>query len=218
MHSVSCAPLEQMLAHIRTHASSLVCIGEVGLDYQPRVIAPHGDDEVNADGQPMSVVRKAQQLEVFRAQARLAKELDLAVNVHSRCAGKYAIALLREEKVSRAVLHAFDGKASYAKAAAEQHGYFFSIPPCIDRSPQFQKLVAALPITSILLETDSPALPPIVRERNVPANLMVSVDNIARIKKLSREQVLAQTNANAQALFGHRFAATPRNTHGALIR
>lgn len=38
------------------------------------------------------------------------QEHGLAVNVHSRSAGHHAISLLREEGITRAVLHAFDGK------------------------------------------------------------------------------------------------------------
>lgn len=38
------------------------------------------------------------------------QELGLAVNVHSRSAGHHAIKLLREEGITRAVFHAFDGK------------------------------------------------------------------------------------------------------------
>lgn len=38
------------------------------------------------------------------------QELGLAVNVHSRAAGHHAITLLRNEGITRAVLHAFDGK------------------------------------------------------------------------------------------------------------
>lgn len=45
----------------------------------------------------------------------------------------------------------------YAVEAAKA-GYFFSVPPIVCRSDGFQKLVKALPLESLLLETDSPAL------------------------------------------------------------
>lgn len=42
-------------------------------------------------------------------------ELGFAVNVHSRAAGHHTVALLREAQCTRAVLHAFDGRAHYAE-------------------------------------------------------------------------------------------------------
>ncbi|CAN0423827.1 unnamed protein product [Scytosiphon promiscuus] len=45
----------------------------------------------------------------------------------------------------------------YAVEAAKA-GYLFSVPPIVSRSPGFQSLVKALPLESLLLETDSPAL------------------------------------------------------------
>lgn len=85
------------------------------------------------------------------------QELGLAVNVHSRSAGHHAIALLQEAGVNRAVLHAFDGKAHYAEQGAAL-GYYFSVPPSVVRSPHMQKMVKRLPLDSLLLETDAPAL------------------------------------------------------------
>ncbi|CAN0280806.1 unnamed protein product, partial [Ascophyllum nodosum] len=77
--------------------------------------------------------------------------------MHSRSAGHHAIRLLQDEGVKRTVIHVFDGKPKYVVEAAKA-GYFFSIPPIVCRSRGFQSLVQAVPLESLLLETDLPAL------------------------------------------------------------
>jgi Tat protein secretion system quality control protein TatD with DNase activity len=95
---------------------------------------------------------------VLKQQALLAIDLGLAVNVHSRSAGHHAIGLVSELGVTKALFHAFDGKPKYAVAAHEQHGYMFSVAPCICRSLNLQALAQKLPLSALVLETDCPAL------------------------------------------------------------
>lgn len=170
---------------IRAHASELVGIGEVGLDYWL------------AKEQP----ERELQRHVLKRFVAVSKALDLPLNVHSRSAGHYTIDLLKSEGATKVLMHAFDGKASYALAGVEA-GYYFSIPPSIVRSPQKQKLVKRLPLNALLLETDSPVLGPEKGERNEPANALRSAQMIAEIKEVALEEVIESTNANAAKLFG----------------
>jgi TatD DNase family protein len=179
------ASADAVLALIEAHAGDLAAIGEVGLDYRVT------EDEAV----------RAVQREVLARFVAASLRYDLALNVHSRSAGHYTIDLLREAGARRVLLHAFDGKAHYAEAAAEA-GFRFSVPPSIVRSPQKQKLVARLPLDALLLETDSPVLGPEPRVRNEPANAALSARAIADIKGLPMEAVIEATTANARALFG----------------
>jgi TatD DNase family protein len=70
------------------------------------------------------------------------------------------------------------------------------------RSPQKQNLVKRLPLSSLLIETDSPVLGPDPDERNEPANITLAVAAIAQLKKVSKEEVLAAVAENALRLFG----------------
>ena len=132
---------EEMATFIRSEKDKLVAIGEVGLDFW---IAKEE-------------LERELQREVFRKFISISEELGLPLNVHSRSAGKHVIALLLKENAERVHLHAFDGKASSALPAVEA-GYYFSVPPSIVRSPQKQKLVKQLPLSSLMIETDSPVL------------------------------------------------------------
>ena len=93
-----------------------------------------------------------------------------------------------------------NGKAAAALPAVEA-GYFFSIPPSIVRSRQKQKLVKRLPLSCLLVETDSPVLGPVPDARNEPANLSVSIRAIARIKETAEEAVRAAVIENTRRLY-----------------
>ena len=170
---------------IREAASELHGIGEVGLDYWVC------KDEA----------RREAQREALKTMVTLGSAFDLPLNVHSRSAGHYTIDLLLAQGARRVLMHAFDGKATHALRGAEA-GYVFSIPPSIVRSEQKHKLVKALPMEALALETDSPVLGPTREERNEPANLVISARAIAEIKGLTEEEVRERTSENACRLFG----------------
>jgi TatD DNase family protein len=176
--------LEAVQAQIRAQRERITGIGEVGLDYW-----------VCQDPE-----RRARQREAFAALVRLALELELPLNVHSRSAGHHTLDLLRELGARRVLMHAFDGKAGHALRGVEA-GYLFSVPPSIVRSPQKRKLVRALPLAALALETDSPVLGPEPGRRNEPANVAISAAAIAEIKGVPEAEVRAVTAANARRLF-----------------
>ena len=174
-----------VLEMIRAAAPRITGIGEVGLDHWVT----------------QAPALREQQHAAFRRIVALAGELALPLNVHSRSAGRHAIDLLLEAGATRVLMHAFDGKAGHALRGAEA-GYLFSIPPSVVRSPQKQKLIRALPLEALALETDSPVLGPERGMRNEPANLAISRDAIARIKGVAPQAVAEQTMENTWRVFG----------------
>lgn len=178
----------EMLEFIRQHQDRLAAIGEVGLDYWK--VQDAADREVQRD--------------ILAQHVALSRQLDLPLNVHSRSAGRHAIAWLLENGARSVLLHAFDGKAATARAGIEA-GYYFSIPPSIVRSPQKQKLVCHLPLEHLLLESDAPVLGPQKDVRNEPCNVWLSCQHIAAIKGLPVAEVARATTANAKRLFPRAF-------------
>jgi len=178
------ADLDAATALIRASAGRLAAIGEVGLDYH----------------YAKTEERRRAQAAALEELAALARELDLPLNVHSRSAGHYTLDLLRAAGARRVLMHAFDGKASHA-ARALSDGFLFSIPPSVVRSEQKQKLIRALPLEALALESDSPVLGPDRGARNEPANLTHALELIARAHGASTERVAEVTTANARRLF-----------------
>lgn len=176
--------MEAVRQLIGRERNTIVAVGEVGLDYY----------------WVRDAERRKLQVKLFREWIDLARSLDLPLVVHSRSAGKYAIQVLLEEGYDRVLLHAFDGRAGWALRAI-QRGMFVSIPTSIVRSQQKQRLAKLLPIENLLLETDSPVLAPVRTERNEPANLVVALREVARIKGLPEDQVAEITTENAIRFF-----------------
>jgi TatD DNase family protein len=81
-------------------------------------------------------------------------------------------------------------------------GFFFSVPPSVVRSVQKQKLVRRLPLSCLLLETDSPVLGAVPGERNEPANLVQSLRAIAELKGVAEEAVAQAVAENTRRLYG----------------
>ena len=176
---------ETMMAFIRKEREKLLAIGEVGLDYW--VVKEEQEKEL--------------QREIFSRFIHLSLELGMPLNVHSRSAGRHVVSLLLERGAQKVQLHAFDGKASAALPAVEA-GFFFSVPPSIARSRQKQKLVKQLPLSCLLLETDSPVLGPVPGERNEPANAAGVVTAIAELKGIEKQHVLEAVFQNTCQLYG----------------
>ncbi|XP_012779350.1 putative deoxyribonuclease tatdn3 isoform X2 [Maylandia zebra] len=159
---------------------------QIGLDFTPWC-APTQQD-------------RDDQVTVFIKQLSIAKELDLPVNIHSRSAARVTIETMKEQGISRALLHNFAGKPSVALEGVKA-GYLFSFPPAVCRSKQRDKLIKQIPLEHICLETDSPALGLHQHVRNEPANIILPCRYIADVKGLPPETVRLVTAHNAYRLF-----------------
>jgi TatD DNase family protein len=94
------------------------------------------------------------------------------------------------------------GRSSYTRKAVEEHGYYFSIPPSIIRSPQKEALAKALPMNALLLESDSPALGPEKGIDNEPRNIKIAAQAIAQCKSIPIEDVVRKKTQKRDSCVG----------------
>ncbi len=196
-----------MLKDLRSLARHprVIAIGEIGLDYY------------------WTTTPRELQQKVLVDQLALAAELHLPVVIHFRekgddttedCASdllrilkQWNSAMKKENNPlvgSPGVLHSFSGSLKTARAAMKL-GFFIGIsgPVTYKNAQARQKLVAALPLDRILLETDSPFQTPHPHrgKRNEPAYVRLIADKIAVVRSESPDQVVSITGGNAQRLF-----------------
>lgn len=182
---------EEFLAWMRETAGSykkVVAIGEIGLDYywnaEPRDVQKHW----------------------FVRQMELAGELDLPICVHSRDAARDTFDLITERGQGlKGVIHCY----SYSPEMAAEYvkmGYYIGLGGVVTfkNAKKSKETVQIVPIDKILLETDSPYMAPTPYrgKRNNSAYLHYVAEEIAALKGMTKEEVIAQTEENARSLFG----------------
>jgi TatD DNase family protein len=167
----------------------VVAWGEIGLDHFRGYVSPEA------------------QLRIFRDQLRMARELGLPVIIHDREAHDVVHATLKAmgKGEKRGVIHCFSGDLDLAGAFIEL-GYFISIPGTVTykNASQIKEVAAAIPLSRMLIETDSPYLSPAPKrgKRNEPAHVYYTAMEVARLRGIPFEAVARQTTENARILFG----------------
>lgn len=165
----------------------VVAVGEIGLDY-------YWDNESH------DVQKKW-----FTRQLELARELDLPVIIHSRDAAADTLEMMKEYgKGLRGVIHCF----SYSKEMALEYvkmGFHIGVGGVVTfkNSKKLKEVVEAIPLERILLETDCPYLAPTPfrGKRNSSLYIPYIAEEIANLKGVTYEEVVAQTEQNGKMLF-----------------
>ena len=146
-----------------------------------------------------------EQVEAFKYQLLLAEEYNLPVIIHSRNAMNEIIQILNDEKFNgiKAAFHCFPGSLEQALYLTKK-GYKLGIGGVVTyKNSGLAKIVKELPLEDILLETDSPYLPPVPYrgQRNESAYIKTIAEFIASLKSCSLEEVADVTSANANEFF-----------------
>lgn len=164
-----------------------VAVGEIGLDYR-------------GSSQSRSV-----QINTFRQQLRIAVNYGLPVLLHCRGAFRDLLDILTEEKVGRVggIMHAYSGSPEIANECIKL-GLLISVagPVTYENAVRPVKVVQNIPVSSLVLETDSPDLAPFPCRGSVnePALLPYIADMVARIKEMPYSEVAEITTLNSEKL------------------
>ena len=178
------------LSHfVNQHANQLVAIGEAGID---GVIAAEQNN-----------LHKQQHF--FSFQLALAKEHELPIIVHHRNSHQHIFPLLKAQKIEKGgIIHAFSGSYQQATSYIDL-GFKLGIGGTItyDRAIKTINTIKRVPLSSLLLETDAPAMPLSGHqgEVNTPLHLLEVFKRLVEIRSEPAEQIAMQLEKNCQSLF-----------------
>ncbi len=175
------ARIEEML-----HDPRAIGVGECGLDYF-RMHSPIDD-----------------QIRTFRTHIAMGNEFGKPLVVHVRDAWDDVLRVLDEGSAQRVVIHCFSGDATIA-AECEARGYWVSFAGNLTypKNDHLREAAAAVSLDRILVETDSPFLAPqkLRGTDNVPANVMLTIAEVARVRDTDPIEIERATATNARAAF-----------------
>ena len=168
----------------------VVAVGEVGLDFY-RNLSPRGAQEY-----------------AFKAFLEIAERVGKPVIIHARDATSEVLRLLEEEgpiPSRRGVFHCWSSSVANA-ARATGMGFLVSVTGNVTypNAGKLRRKVAAIGLSSLMVETDAPFLAPQVHrgKRCEPAHVLLVAEELAGIFGAPLEEVARVTTSNATRLFG----------------
>lgn len=169
--------------HVERHRP--VAIGEIGLDFFVPGLDPTTQEYFYAE------------------QLKIARDYDLPVLLHCRKSVDQILKQLRRIRVRGGIAHAFNGSPQQAEMFIKLDfklgfGGAFTWP----RANNLRRLAVNLPLESIVLETDSPDIPPVWlgKAHNSPAELPQIAQTLAELRGVSIATISEITTANARAV------------------
>ena len=163
-----------------------VAIGEIGLDY-------HYED-----------IPREIQLQAFRMQMELARELNLPVIVHEREAHEDGMNVVRDFSDVTGVFHCYSGSAEMARQLVDKGWYIgFTGVLTFKNARKAIEVAASIPMDRIVIETDCPymAPDPFRGKRNDPGKIYRMAEKLAEIRGLTVEEVQRITTENGKRLY-----------------
>ena len=178
--------IDDNLGFIEQNIGSAVAVGEIGLDYDKRVLR---------------VAPKELQQEVLGRLLNIAREHDRPAIIHSRYAWKDAVRLIQDAGIKKAVFHWFTGFSSVLRDIITG-GYLVSATPAVEYHEEHRRAVKEAPLRQLLLETDCPVTyGRAARYESRPADVLRSMKAVSQLKGIDEATVAEQTTRNAIEFF-----------------
>ena len=188
-HAVSLDDAVARVADLARTNPRIRAIGETGLDH------------FRAGPQGRAVQRAA-----FREHIALAKELDLALQIHDRDAHEDVLAVLEQDGApERTVFHCFSGDAAMARHCVQRGWYLsFAGPVTFSGSGELRAALGEVPLGQVLLETDAPYLTahPHRGRPNAPYLLAVTAGSVATTLDVPLADLCAAVWATSEQVYG----------------
>ena len=168
---------------------SILAIGEVGLDYY------------------WSREYEREQIEAFEEQVRWSVEMRLPLMIHCRKAQNEMVSLLKHYKddLPGGVFHCFTGNEREALELLQFDRFVLGIGGVLTfkKSHLPEVLPQVVPLSRIVLETDSPYMAPVPHrgKRNEPAYVVEVARRLAEAYGVSLEEISSVTDANVRRVF-----------------
>ena len=183
-----CTPQEiEEIYNNAKNKEKIVAIGEIGLDYY------------------WVKDNKEAQIELFKEQIKLANKLKLPIAVHSRDASLDTYKVLKECPAKYGtLLHCFSPTDDLVRLVLE-NGYMVAFGGNItyNRAKSFATYMDMIPVSQIVIETDSPYLPPanLRGTVNTSKNLPIILEKLAEYKKMPVEELSKIVYRNSLEFF-----------------
>lgn len=160
--------------------------------------------EIGLDNHYDTYGTKKDQEEFFISEIELANAYNLPIIIHSREAVGQTVDIIKTHRAKNAgILHCFSGSEYLLKAALDE-GYYISFagPMTYKNSTNLQEMLKLVPLSRILLETDSPYLPPFPLRGtvNTPENMPLIYKRVSEILNIPHEKLAETVKENFKTL------------------
>lgn len=180
--------LQSMKNRLEAKNAPYIGIGEIGLDFY------------------WDSTYREQQLEAFETQLRWAVELRMPVVIHSRNAHREILEIMNKFKGQglKGIFHCFCGTKEEALELLQFEGFYLGIGGVLTfKKSKLPDVIRDIPLTRLLVETDSPYLAPVPHrgKRNESSFVYDTLCCLAGCLNLPVETVAEVTTNNAESLF-----------------